>query len=51
MIFGWLICWKKGHKRGKRVKALCSQERIVFQCPRCGAQWERKTTKATIGKM
>lgn len=43
-----LICWFKGHKRGKRVGEATD---IVtgmrngmhnFYCPRCNARWVRK---------
>lgn len=31
-----LICFFKGHKRGKRVSI------IGIRCPRCGAEWVRE---------
>lgn len=31
-----LVCWLKGHKRGKRV----SETHVA--CPRCNTPWERK---------
>ena len=46
-MIGKLICWITGkHKRGKRVTPKDVQvENIVFVCPRCGKQWERKAKK------
>ena len=43
MIFGRLICWRYGHKRGKRVAV--GETGIVYRCPRCKAEWVRKVTK------
>lgn len=38
-----LICWWKGHRRGKRLTGEVAQPGFGhFQCPRCGARWVRK---------
>lgn len=39
-----LICWFKGHKRGKRVAFAGDTADMGkrFQCPRCKATWFRK---------
>lgn len=39
-LIGRLICWKKGHRRGKEVSKDQTHKR--FECPRCG----RRTTYA-----
>lgn len=45
-----LICWWKGHKRGKRVVYTVggpeSDGEREYECPRCGATWIRKIRKA-----
>ena len=45
MVIGTLICWLRGHKRGKRITyrdGMPSTDKHYFECPRCGAQWKRK---------
>jgi len=44
MIFGKLICWMMGHKRGKRVPRIAeaNQNWQTYRCPRCAATWTRK---------
>lgn len=37
-----LICFFKGHKRGKRVESLSNGTVKVFECPRCGRRTEYK---------
>jgi predicted Zn-ribbon and HTH transcriptional regulator len=38
-----LICWLKGHKRGKNCGVLPDDPLLnYFQCPRCKATWTRK---------
>jgi len=51
-MFGKLICWWSGHKRGKRVEvadwdhtADDLSSKFVLQCPRCGAQWPIRSKK------
>ena len=42
-----LVCYFKGHKRGRRVSTVeghepeTEHEFVTFACPRCGAQWTR----------
>lgn len=40
-----LICYFRGHLRGKRDRAQSNQEKIVYRCPRCGGTWTRKPAK------
>lgn len=46
-IFAKLVCWWKGHRRG-RVSSLIRAEGSevviakMFICPRCDATWTRK---------
>lgn len=47
-ILGKLSCWALGHKRGRRVKFTIEGIPGVkvsdqVECPRCAAQWTRKT--------
>ena len=37
-LFARLVCWHKGHKRGKLVQTTAHGK--VFECPRC----KRRTT-------
>lgn len=44
-----LICWLKGHKRGKKVGIAVKPdgsphftEFALYECPRCGGKWNRK---------
>lgn len=44
-----LICYFRGHKRGKRVAlenvrnpVAVNAPTVVYECPRCTAQWARK---------
>lgn len=39
-----LICFFKGHKRGKRINAeiVGSESYVCYQCPRCKAKWAKK---------
>ena len=49
-----LICWYKGHKRGKRILRMISGGTVehngvpvkagesLYECPRCKATWTRK---------
>lgn len=30
-----IVCWWKGHKRGKRIDSLDNGATKRFQCPRC----------------
>ena len=50
-MIGKLICYFKGHKRGREVGrhviglgagGIGSRWTITYQCPRCKAQWTRK---------
>ena len=44
-LIGRLVCYFKGHKRGKRLTSNSSLNRLdhhIYRCPRCGAQWTRK---------
>lgn len=48
-----LLCWRYGHKRGKRVAPQDVRNPVavnaptnVFACPRCGDQWARKAKAA-----
>jgi hypothetical protein len=41
-----LMCWRFGHKRGKRFPGLPisyppNAPFAFYACPRCGAQWKR----------
>lgn len=45
-MFAKLKCRLFGHLRGKRVVNGCNQEYKVYACPRCGAQWQRKVSRA-----
>lgn len=54
-MFGRLLCWAFGHRRGKRVFIAPSEYGspppegyALMRCPRCGAQWTRKV-KAKAG--
>lgn len=40
-MFGKLICWWKGHKRAKFVRA--DGDVRVLACPRCGHETRRKS--------
>lgn len=43
-MFPKLICWVKGHRRGKydsTIVCLMANERGI-RCPRCGKTWTRK---------
>jgi hypothetical protein len=51
-MIGKIICWWKGHKRGKRIKRVGigadgNTDTAVFQCPRCSATWTRKAKPTT----
>lgn len=35
MILGRIVCWWKGHLRGKRIESLDNGATKRFQCPRC----------------
>lgn len=39
-LLGRLICWRKGHRRGRSVKGT-----ELLKCPRCEAVWTRKKRK------
>lgn len=43
-MIGKLICWWKGHKRGKRVGEATDivNGKRNFYCSRCGQRWTRK---------
>ena len=43
-MFTKLICWVKGHKRGKPIAYF--NDATVYACPRCHAEYTRKTRKA-----
>lgn len=44
-----LICWWKGHRRGRRVPPLrVGTATTLFQCPRCHATWSRRTKAKAI---
>jgi len=34
-LVGRLICWHKGHMRGKRIESLDNGATKRFRCPRC----------------
>lgn len=49
-----LICWWKGHKRGRRIEtpshvreadAIVGLRLIDLECPRCKARWTRRERK------
>jgi hypothetical protein len=48
--FASVYCHLLGHKRGKRIKAASSPQVLWFECPRCKAQWSRKTRDAKVVK-
>lgn len=39
-IIGKLICYFRGHRRGKRISS-GYKKYAKFQCTRCSATWER----------
>ena len=44
-----IICWWKGHKRGRRIGGASGTDGrpfADFECPRCGSRWTRKERKA-----
>ena len=41
-VIAKLICWWRGHKRGKRTAGTGVLGTHEFRCPRCGALWYRK---------
>ena len=44
-MIGKLICFFKGHKRGRRIGTVTNPtgpDFIDYQCPRCLATWTRK---------
>lgn len=45
-MFGWLICWFKGHKRGKLVDVY--EGVSIYACPRCGRT--RKYRRKAVAK-
>lgn len=48
MIFGRIICYFYGHKRGRALEVTAAEmaENVRgFRCPRCGAQWTRKVSQ------
>jgi len=46
IVIRTLICFVKGHKRGRRISDMPSDHedyRIVgYECPRCEQQWDRR---------
>lgn len=34
-MIGKILCWWKGHQRGKRIESLENGQIKRFQCPRC----------------
>ena len=41
-MFGKLICFVMGHKRGRRIPYRQNADSIDYACPRCGATWARR---------
>lgn len=38
LLIGRLICWRKGHLRGKHVPSKSTQTARVVACGRCGRE-------------
>ena len=34
-LLGRLVCWRHGHRRGRRIESLDNGRTKRFQCPRC----------------
>ena len=45
-LLGKTMCHFFGHRRGRRVNpGLSTLTNVLYRCPRCGAQWDRKQRK------
>jgi predicted RNA-binding Zn-ribbon protein involved in translation (DUF1610 family) len=54
MIFGRIVCFFKGHKRGKRIGFSFGHQPVStnfrhFQCPRCGRETRYKVKSENHG--
>ena len=51
-MFGKVICFVMGHKRGKLLHTIPPEQTITgtgykeYMCPRCNAIWTRKAKRA-----